>query len=394
MLQSKLAKALPAAFVMVSLLMPVIYAAGPVQTPSIDTTSWIPLATAIVLLVIAIASIVYMLSGITGSGAARNWSRTQIYEGLLSVLLLVAFGSVAYITMLSPQPGFSKVGLIPPQCASAGSLNTLAVCDLSNFNSGAYTSFALVYITSIVTGLTPGIWFNVYLPVGKSAPSTASQVGSKSPLAGFGPPPGDSILNVSFGLASLYPQSMEQVTSISYSAIITLTMLSQVQLLILSSSVFLFALFIILGLLARTFGLTRSFGGTLIALGLGLGIIYPLLVSITYGFIDSNITTITLIPQNALSIVQFGTQAGFTILLNTAGCLLQSEVVAPITQSAAQCSLINFVDPNLLTSLLFIAAGFTFIPFINFIILDAFIVDFSRAFGERIDFMSLLTSVI
>ena len=41
-----------------------------------------------------------------------------------------------------------------------------------------------------------------------------------------------------------------------------------------------------------------------------------------------------------------------------------------------------------------VVAGLTFIPFLNFTIVDAFIVDFSKAIGERLDFMSLLIGVV
>ncbi|MEM3460077.1 MAG: hypothetical protein QXO24_02535, partial [Candidatus Micrarchaeaceae archaeon] len=40
------------------------------------------------------------------------------------------------------------------------------------------------------------------------------------------------------------------------------------------------------------------------------------------------------------------------------------------------------------------AIGLLFIPILNFIILDAFIIDFSRAVGEKIDFMSLLVRMV
>ena len=42
----------------------------------------------------------------------------------------------------------------------------------------------------------------------------------------------------------------------------------------------------------------------------------------------------------------------------------------------------------------YMLAGFTFIPFLNFIIVDTFIIDFSQAIGERMDFMSLLAGVV
>ncbi|EQD57918.1 hypothetical protein B2A_04611, partial [mine drainage metagenome] len=39
-------------------------------------------------------------------------------------------------------------------------------------------------------------------------------------------------------------------------------------------------------------------------------------------------------------------------------------------------------------------AGLTFIPFLNFTILDAFIVDFSKVMGEKVSFMALLSNLV
>ena len=39
-------------------------------------------------------------------------------------------------------------------------------------------------------------------------------------------------------------------------------------------------------------------------------------------------------------------------------------------------------------------AGLLLIPFVNFLIIDVFIIDFSKVIGEKMDFMKILTGII
>ena len=82
--------------------------------------AWIPVAILAALVVIMIAAIVYMLSGIVRSDRARQWSRFQIYEVILSLLLIFAFASIAYMFFLNPQGLFgSQLNIVPCAGVSA-----------------------------------------------------------------------------------------------------------------------------------------------------------------------------------------------------------------------------------------------------------------------------------
>jgi hypothetical protein len=152
-----------------------------------------------------------------------------------------------------------------------------------------------------------------------------------------------------------------------------------------------------IGLIARIFVITRSFGGAMIALGVGLGIIYPLMVCLTYGFVNvgmqQSFAGIVAPAVSTVSMVSWAldpstvSSAAISMLLGTSPVF--ASVPAPMT--AAQLGgwfwgMVNY--------LAFVSAGLVLIPFINFLIVDVFIIDFSQAIGERMDFMRLLTGIV
>lgn len=330
------------------------------QTLPITPASWIPLALVAVLTVIFVAAFVYMLSGIINSQHAKAWARFQIYEALLSILLLLAFSSIIYIFYLNPQAVFGAVNLVPqPQgsvagCTGATELYTLATCDVAEFNSATYSivtySFFVTYITAFVSGfgvnftiapvqIIPGIKFEVTVP-------------------------------------QLFPGGISLLDIVDEVALFML-IFNQIQLFLLSGSLFFLGFFVSLGLIARTFGFTRTFGGAMIAFGLGLGIVYPLLVAITYGYIDvaAGVTCIQVFScfgSNFASSI-------WSLLLNT------------FSLSGAGA---GTVLGNVFISSGYIIAGLTIVPLINIAIVDAFIIDFSSAIGERMSFGELFSNLI
>ena len=104
------------------------------------------------------------------------------------------------------------------------------------------------------------------------------------------------------------------------------------------------------------------------------GLIYPLLVSLTYGYINVQAHVDCLISQ------------GCSTAFSVGGIFL---AVWSLFTSTGSASLVPFY-----TQVGYLLAGLTFIPFLNFIILDAFIIDFSQAIGERMDFMALLAGIV
>ncbi len=298
-----------------------------------------------VLLIISIAAFVYMLSSAISSQNAKNWAKLQVYQALISMILLLIFLGLFYVFLINPVPAYNSVGLTPSQCNDSVSVNTLfslSACDLGTFNQNAFAYFnALTYI-AFAAGSSPGF-------------STGLE-----PSIGLG---------VTGDLDSIFPSGLESMLSTGLSAIIFLLVLNNLQLLLISGSILFLTFFLTLGLIARIFGFTRTFGGAMIAFGLGLGIIYPLLISLTYGYIDVNMLSasgiISLTPSFAVDFLSF----------------------------VANGSLLS-IPNSLIKALGFMISGLTFIPFINFLILDAFIIDFSKAIGEKVSFMALLSNFI
>ena len=316
------------------------------------------------MVIIMVAALVYALASVISSQNAKNWAKMQVYEALLSILMLVIFSAFVYVFFLNPQGLYGATGMLPPTCgaASDGTLFNLSNCDLSTFTTLAYAGFTMLTVGTYVTALVPGFSFNL------------------------------NFNGVGFGasLVSILPKGVEGVLSMMFSALLFFLVLNQVQLILVSGSLLWLSLFVTIGLVMRTLGFTRSFGGTLIALGLGLGLVYPTLVSVTYGFLDSSI----LLAPFHIGTASIGCFSTALISLFTSsftsGAAL-SSLTSPLASSAS-CGVASV--SSILTPFGYLIAGLTFVPFLNFIILDAFIVDFSKAIGERIDFMSLLSNFI
>ncbi len=302
------------------------------------------IAIIVTLLIIVIAAIVFALAGIINSPNARTWSRMQIYEALLSLVMLLIFSFFAYLFLINPQGAFKAIGLLPTACSGGSVVDTftLASCDISTFNNAAFQLAQTLYVGSYILGFTPGF--------------TMSYTMTNQPF-----------IKAEAGLPSIFSSSTETALSTSYNALLVMLMLNQVQMLLISASMLFLFTFFVIGIVARTFGFSRSFGGVMIAFALGLGLVYPILVSLTYGFIN----------------VQLQTYNEYTMIANLLISLASSlSVITPP------------VLADIMVSIGYYVSGLTFIPFINFLILDAFIVDFSTAIGERVNFMSLLSGMV
>jgi hypothetical protein len=372
---------------------------GTYGLPGWNPVNWVGTALLGTMIVVVCAAIVYALAYAIGSSAAVQWSRRQVYEALLSVAMLAAFLALAGIFFLNPQGAFSSLKLVPTSCNASSSpapttLYALAACDLATFNNNAYSDFDTIMNTAFFLSLSDETTVSIY-------PFTTDQSFYINTTFGlipnFGTRSNILIFNFDFGIATLVD------------LLILAIMLNQVQLIIVSSSILFLFMFLALGFVARSFGFSRSFGGTLIAFGIGLGIIYPLLIGMTYGFINVQIQTAwnSLIGNTATGLGSLATGG-----LSTA--LTGNSVVNPYTlssnamgyfETALTSVLSGSASANGLTAIQSIPASFeqlvsslvvglTFIPLINIIIVDAFISDFSKAIGERVNLLSLLSGFI
>jgi hypothetical protein len=220
--------------------------------------------------------------------------------------------------------------------------------------------------------LTAGYWLNFLSDVG--------------PKFGFSPNFGgvgiSASLSLSTGPENLYLSPM-------YFLIIGEIMVSMLQVILLSSAPILFSFLIGIGLIARSFGITRTFGNAMIALGIGIGFIYPLLVTISYGFINTTFTNVL----NAAGISFVNLFKDFTL------SFLLSLVYPLFVSSSIYWAAVAVVQIwNILSLLIFLAAivvmGLVFIPMLNFMILDAFVRDFSSSLGQQVSFLDMLIGVV
>lgn len=338
---------------------PALSIAGYIASPLL---LWFPVAIAGAAAIIGIIAIIYMLSTFTGRQDLKVWARAKIYEVLMAiVVILIFFAVVAVIATLNFQQVFNSAGLVSAECLppmnTATDFFTLAVCNMYQFNQGVANLVGVVYELGAVSAMVPQVKLNLVVI------STS-----------FNP--------ISPGLTSF----LGYLVDIIFAAFV----LSQVQLLLLAASLLLFSLFLGMGLIARIFSVTRSFGGAMIALGVGLGIIYPMLVCLTYGYINVRL------DQTSAGVM--GTAFGIpgTGIFTLAGGMIPNVILFFIG------SLVNFTPSSAVQSWLIglltygglAGAGLIFIPFLNFIIVDIFVIDFSQAIGERMDFLKLFTSLV
>ncbi len=348
-------------------------------------TAWFPVVILAVLAVISILSVIYAIGPFIGSiNSIRPWVKVKIYELLLSIILILIFASIATsLCTADPYDIFSSVGLVSSQCTPTSTstpvsnLYSLAMCNMYQFNGyvGEFNEF--IYLTVMAYAISPVVIAGPFA-LGSGTTTAGSGKG-----VGFQPIPGSpagAVFTTEFMIdpASLLTKA-NKFEPFIINAMYVFTLLTQLQLILLAASPYLFAFFMAIGLIARAFGATRTFGGAMIAFGIGIGFIYPVMTSLTYGFLDHAIehtsTTSLLAPLVSPLIT------GIDIITGT---YLGTALPAAL----------NSLVESIFMSIGLILVGVIFINLLNFMILDAFIADFSQALGERMDFLSLLTNVI
>ncbi len=323
--------------------------------------SWTGVAAVIIILIMAIAGLVYMLSSTINSNNGRRWAKIQVFQGFVALFFIFIFLTLASLMFGNPQSTFGGAGVVPPTCTSTDSIFTLASCNIATFLIISSSIFQLFSYASYLCGLVPGFSLTV------SVPSTIG-------------------LSLGTSLPSILPRSAEEYLSVMMDFLLFAIMLNQLQMLMIAVAPLLFSILITIGLLAWAAGFSRSFGGAMIAFAIGLGILYPILVSLTYGFINTSILA---------SLSSLGPGISVSQIVNLGVSIL--SLLSVFASNLVSAFLLGEFTPQLATILIeygYIFAGLTFIPFLNFMVLDAFVSDFSKLMGERMSFMSLLGNLV
>jgi hypothetical protein len=324
---------------------------------------WFPIVVLAAVAMIGVLAVMYMLGQFAGRESMRVWAKVKIYEILLSLLTVVLFlFLVSFIFSLNFQQIFSSVGLVPQECMppslTATDFFSLAICNMHQFNQQLLNLNGLLYYISLRLSMVPQLTINA-----------SKVIKYLSGISGLGG-------SITLQPPSAFDTFMGYGLDVLYFAFV----LTQVQLLLLAASLLLFSLFMSIGLISRMFVITRSFGGAMVAFGIGLGILFPLMVNLTYGFINVGLdANSSIFTATSLAIMVTGI-LGIALVFLFATSPLSGPFIVLLQ------SFLTFAG--------LIAVGLTIIPIINFLVIDSFIIDFSQAVGERMSFMSLLTNLI
>lgn len=381
---------------------------------SLPPNIWFPYFMLIIFVVIGIIAVIYMLSSLLGSSAMpifspligrtvmppfRNdtatWSKIKIYELLLTVALAVIFLAVSSLLYtINPTGVLSSTGLLPSTCnpnigtntpnsSNVNNLYAVALCDMYQYNVDVNTFSTGIFFFSFVAGIAPTANINAAGLIGGPPllPSGGTGVGSGPGLG----------LSASVNLLPI--QAVFQYIIPLMSAFFAVVILAQVQQILLSACMIMFSIFMIIGLVARAFTVTKTFGGSMIAFALGIGFVYPLVTLLSYGFLD------VAIQHATTAIGGSGVDFFFAIVKGLLGAFLAffggstPLATCPILTGQTGGSLSCVVTPLVIYGG-FVSIGLVLIPILNLVIVDAFIVDVSRVIGERMDLLSLLTRIV
>jgi hypothetical protein len=324
--------------------------------------AWLGIVMVAALFTISVIAIIYVISTFIGREGTRVWAKVKIYEILLSLILVIAFLFISQLIFsINFQQLYISANVAPAACSGSSTLTDLfsmALCDMHQFNEYILEFNRLLYYIALRLAFVPQITVNM-----------SSLVQSAT-----------GITNLGGTMVIAPPSAFDTFTGTLLQFLYGAFVISQVQMLLLGSSLLLFSVLMGIGLTARMFGVTKTFGGAMIALAIALGILYPLLVGFTYGYIDVQLDMYNII------FTLFGDATIFTGIL--------APILVFIFSTSSFGGTINgFIVPFMKFGADAII-GLTIIPFLNFIILDVFVVDFSRAVGERMSFLSLLTRII
>ena len=376
------------------------------QSFPINPFNWVGFAVLGALLTIAAAAVLYMLAPILESRGIKQWAIFQIYEAVLSIALVFLFLGILSMFFLNPQTSFQKAGIVPQACtvSTVNTIFTMASCNMAQFNNAAFNFIYDVYAVSTLQAISPS--YNATVTLNPNPPPKI--------LISFAVPNIFTAISGEYfsegsGITNIFSTLNSGLFIILGQVFDGFIVLSQLQLIVVSGSLLFFAFFMTLGLIARIFGFSRSFGGSMIALGLGIGLVYPMMVAISYGFIDAQPVQQCLASAGCAytggaafaggSLVAGAAPLAIRSLLGImpavgAGALGLGVLVTGTTLAAVNAQLIGSALSTLFNIIGYLLAGLTVVPVINLLVVDIFVIDFSQAFGERISFQEMFSNLI
>jgi len=330
-------------------------------------TAWFPITLIAATLIIVILALIYLFAPLMGREDIRRNIGIMIYQTLFGIVLIMAFGIFA--TWLC---SFNAESLL--QSLNLNLVTSIAPKNANLYETALYDLYWFTNYGALVN--TNGLSSLLYLAL-NTGPSFKIEINYE---------PGVQYLGLSEEVSFTASSILNSYISYMNQALYWLFIINDLQFIIISAAPIIFAILVSIGLIARIFGFSRNFGGSLIALGVGIGFVYPLMVSITYGFI--NVAYSQLFNNILMNVATnaFGTNLQSVLVRLVIGKITGGISTAVDVFLSLIYTIVNIVG--------FTATASLILPILNFVVVNTFVIDFSQAFGERLDFMSLLTSIV
>jgi len=331
-------------------------------------SGWQPVLFMATFVVFLVAGLAYILAGVVSHKGVRTWAVNQFYEGIGTLVLAVFFvGLVSWMCGLDARIFGAETKCVPipaPWFIDIPGLHATAMCGGRPCDCGVF-HVASFYIQDfknmIVEGFVSMFLINMVI----------AALGSITVFAGT------SGIGAQISMGAGLSQVSQQF-GMGMSMVATALLLISAQAMLLKIAEHLFAYLMIAGLLLRSFGATRGFGGALIAIAIGFFLVYPLAIILMYGLLLDKVSNDYTAMATAGQGVSRSSGDFVQQILSGLGGFVE-WLASPITGA------INFVGS--------VVVGAIFVPFIIFMIVISFVKGLSSAIGEEVD-VSNLTRLI
>jgi hypothetical protein len=349
------------------MLLNFVFAQSQISSAVTSLKNSIPLILLITTSTFVFSGLAFAIGKILNMGSIKAWAKDQIYESFLSlfIALITIFFLENFFLNYNFNTLLSSSKLLPQQCKEKVDLFEISECELEYFFNKI--SDLLWDIFSI----------DIFLKVFSTCSSSGSfnffvlEVGWKLPfLSSFLTDLSDALFNL-------------------YRLLLIAFVLNSFQVYLLLAAPYIFLIFFPAGVVLRSFGLTRKVGGSLIAISIGLSIVFPTLVAVGYGYILSSYsfafpsikaffaTWISSIVSLIASWLNLG--AGLQFIIFFIGFI-------PII-----ISLFNLLSKLLFGDVSLLALpvlGLLVVPYIIFDVLENFIRGFSSQIGQEVSVLA------
>jgi hypothetical protein len=263
------------------------------------------------------------------------WAKEQMGEAVLAMAIT-----------------FFVVGFVSFLCSL--NMNSLGIGSTCGVMSGNFIDVGFGCLSSMYATILQGYLLVIGMNSALAAAATITM--------GFAPG-GVGVVFAPFAFLAEVANSLLLATiTLMTAAVLTLT-----QMVLLKMTASIFVILFPIGVILRSFGVTRGFGGGLIAIAIGFFIFYPLLVVLFYGAVTGDISN------------------DYTGLRDSVKNVGLSPTGPDWFGGGLLGSLAGFIGKTIM--------GAIFIPLIMFMILISFVKGLSMALGEEVD-VSNLTRLI